>query len=166
MKKINRINKYYLISYIYNQVISDAKIKKNNDNQIILYIELPHIKKIPQYTLLEFVASILDEADKLHIAHRQLRILNSRISYAYEFFCDKSYVSVGLYFVFKYFNNHLWVGCDLDTDEDINNVMRYKFLAETQKQKDIFENIIFYKHLSFNDFYPKNYEESIFNATF
>lgn len=166
MKKINRINKYYLISYIYNQAISDAKIKKNHENQIILYIELPHIKKIPQYTILEFVASMLDEADNLKIAHRQLRILNSRISYAYEFFCDKSYVSVGLYFVFKYFNNHLWVGCDLDTDEDINNVMRYKFLAETKKQKDIFENIIFYKHLSFNDFYPKNYEESIFNATF
>lgn len=166
MKKINRINKYYLISYIYNQAISDAKIKKNHENQIILYIDLPFIKKIPQYTLLEFVASILDEADKLHIAHRQLKILNSRISYAYDYFNDKSYANVGLYFVFKYFNNRLWVTCDLDTDEDINNVMKYKFWAETQGQKDIFDNIIFYKHLSFNDFYPKNYEESIFNATF
>lgn len=164
MKKINRINKYYLISYIYNQAISDAKIKKNHENQIILYIDLPFIKKIPQYTLLEFVASILDEADKLHIAHRQLKILNSRISYAYDYFNDKSYTNVGLYFVFKYFNNRLWVACDLDTDEDINNVMKYKFWAETQGQKDVFDNIIFYKHISFDNFY--HYETNIFNATF
>lgn len=164
MKNINRINKYYLISYIYNQAISDAKIKKNNNNQIILYIELPNIKKIPQYTLLEFVASMLDEADKLKITHRQLRNLNSRISYAYEFFCDNNYVSVGLYFAFTYFNNKLWVSCDLDTDDDINNVMRYKFLAKTQNQKDIFDNVIFYKYLSFNNFY--HYETNIFNATF
>lgn len=164
MKKINRINKYYLISYIYNQAISDAKIKKNHENQIMLYIDLPFIKKIPQYTLLEFVASILDETDKLHIARRQLKILNSGISYAYEYFNDKSYANVGLYFVFKYFNNRLWVTCDLDTDEDINNVMKYKFLAETQGQKDVFDNIIFYKHISFNNFY--HYETNIFNATF
>ena len=127
---------------------------------------MPHIKKIPQYTLLEFVASMLDEADILKITHRQLRVLNSRISYAYEYFSQKSYVSVGLYFVFKYFNNRLWVACDLDTDEDINNVMRSKFLAETQNQKDIFDNVIFYKYFSFNDFHPKNHETSILNATF